>query len=187
MYIISVVNASWSLSRHDIFSVLCVKQGIAERNGVDFLHVRIIIEVGVDEEEYRHINLLSSTKHLLFKAEALDFVEVLTSTVRRDIVRCDADNIFLCMVLGSIERQCRFSRHHSDLSKLGLERPLQGVRGVGFKRDSDASTFTVRYQSLRGKPSTVGDRSATVPCACTEDTVQWHSSVRDTQHRYENS
>ena len=65
---------------------LGLKECIAECDFVCVLQEWIRLVVRVDIEENRHVHLLSRVQSLLFKAEALDLIEVCSSLERNDIV-----------------------------------------------------------------------------------------------------
>ncbi len=56
---------------------LGLEEGVRENDFVGFLQVGILQEFGINVEEDGHINLLVWIESLLFKAEALNLIEVL--------------------------------------------------------------------------------------------------------------
>jgi len=62
------------------------KESVRKSYEVDIFHLRIGSELWVDVKEYRKFYCLSGIKTLFFKAETLNFVEILASFKRNYVV-----------------------------------------------------------------------------------------------------
>src|SRR4029079_8875334 len=110
---------------------------VAKRNLVDVLRIGILLDLGIDEEHYRHIHLLTGLERLLGETEALDLLEIFPRLVGRDIVGRLARPGPSTKVLRSIENLRLRSRPHLDRVLLGLEAPRQTGVGVGVEANAD--------------------------------------------------
>ena len=70
----------------ELQSRLGLKECITECDFIGIFQEWIRLVVRVDVEEDRHVHLLPGIQSLLFKAEALDLIEVCSSLERNDIV-----------------------------------------------------------------------------------------------------
>lgn len=115
---------SW---HHDVplIIVFRLEERIAQCNQIDLSHSRIIANVRVNEEEYRHIDRFSSIQFLFIEAETLNFGEIRRCDIGCDIVRRDADDVFFTQIGGGVESKRRFAGKNSDLPLLRRELPLQ--------------------------------------------------------------
>lgn len=128
--------------------MFCIKQGITKGDGGDILHVGIVQEIRVNEEEDRHVHILARGQSLLFEAKALDLVEVVAGTVGSDIVGGDPHHIVLGLRFRLVKCQGGFPRHHVNVPQLRLEGPGKRIRGVAFKGDADAARGRGRDKSV---------------------------------------
>src|SRR5208282_932190 len=58
-------------------------EGVGKRDGVHVVHVAVLEQVRIDEEDDRHVGALARAQALLAEAEALDLVEIETRLERR--------------------------------------------------------------------------------------------------------
>src|SRR6478672_4859960 len=96
---------------------------IAERNLVDVLGVRVLLDRRIDEEGYWHVDGLTWFERLLIEAEALDFLEIFADLVGADVVcrlRRDRPCREICRAIKNLGQSARLYR---DLQLLGLETP----------------------------------------------------------------
>jgi hypothetical protein len=91
------------------------KERIVENDLVHVREARVILDLGVDEEEDGHLDLLVRLQPLLLKAKALDLVEVETALERVDIVGGHASDGRVGLVLGEVKGERRVAR--VDLQK----------------------------------------------------------------------
>ncbi len=88
---------------HSVFVIACFEKGVAQRDGIDAFHGRIFCELGVNEEEHRHIDRLACVEPLLFETEALDLAEVWCHLCWCHRVCSHPDDVCVALVLGSVE------------------------------------------------------------------------------------
>lgn len=117
--------------------MVLTKESVIKRDGVDVPHIRVLQEIGINVEEYGHINRLAPVQALLFEAETLDLTEV-----RSDLGGCDAvgrhanDVLIGRLVGGRVEGQGGLAGQHPDFTLLGCELPGQDVRGAASEGDA---------------------------------------------------
>ena len=103
------------------------EKGIAQSDGINLVHRRVIDEVWIDEKENWHIHRLSSIEPLLLKAKALDFAKVGCHLPRRDAVGGHADDVLVALVRCCEECQCCLPRQDANLPLLRSELPWHDV------------------------------------------------------------
>ena len=91
------------------------EERIVENDLVHVREARVILDLGVDEEEDGHLDLLVRLQPLLLKAKALDLVEVETALERVDIVGGHTSDGRVGLVLGEVKGERRVAR--VDLQK----------------------------------------------------------------------
>ena len=86
------------------------EERIVENNLVHVGEARIVLDLGVDEEEDGHLDLLVRLQPLLLKAKALNLVEIEATLERVDIVRGHAGDGRVGLVLGEVKGERRVAR-----------------------------------------------------------------------------
>lgn len=104
------------------------EKSVTQSDSINLVHRGVVDEVGIDEEEDRHIHRLSSIKPLLLKAEALDFAEVGCDLPGRDAIGGHPDDVLVALVRCREECQCRLARQNTDFPLLRSELPWHDVR-----------------------------------------------------------
>lgn len=82
-----------------------LEKGVGECQVPDASHLCIQRKLWVNIKEDWHVNLLARSEPLLLKAEALNFVEVLTSLLRSHIVCGDACHRLIAEIVSCVKGQ----------------------------------------------------------------------------------
>lgn len=132
------------LLKFDIVAILVVivvfvglKKGVRQRHRFDVRDLRVVENVGVDEEKDGHIHRFSRQQSLFLKAKALYFGKVQSDFGRMHIVRSDSGNGLVGMIRDAKKGQGRFAGHDLDIELDRHKAPGHDVRHGRIKPDGD--------------------------------------------------
>lgn len=170
----------------ELLTFLSLEEGVGQGDGVDPSHPRVIVELRVDVEEDGHVDLLVGIETLLLEAETLDLVEVLSRIKRHHVVGGDADDGFVCRVLGPVKGQRRFTWNHIDLCLLRSEVPLDAGMRVGVEGNFD-NALLHRFHRLHLICIMASDSRAAQSRCLAVEAVKGNSSIGQSNHPHAGS
>merc|ERR1719168_383387 len=100
-----------------------IQKIVTQGNFIAFLQKWIFVNIRINVEEDRHVNLFTRIQSLFFKTKTLDFVEICTSFKWHNIIGRNSINGFLCGIPSSIKGQSSFSWMNVDDWLLWFEIP----------------------------------------------------------------
>ena len=79
---------------------LRLEEGVAKKDRIQVLQIRVVCIIRIDVEEHREIYFLSWVQNLFLEAETLNFVEIICRLEWSQVVGRNSYNRLVCRILG---------------------------------------------------------------------------------------